>query len=104
MTARWIKVATIDAIAPDDMIGIEVEGLQVALYHVGGAYHATSNVCTHAYALLTDGFLDDCMVECPIHSGRFDIRTGAAEGPPVSRDLKCYRVKVEGQDILIGLD
>ena len=104
MTDRWIKVATTEAIPEDDMIAVEIEGKQIALYHVGGAFHATANVCTHAYALLTDGFLDECTIECPLHAGRFDITTGRALGPPVNRDLKLYKLKIEGSDILIGLD
>ena len=104
MTGRWIKIARTDAIEEDDMIAVEVEGKPIAVYHVGGAFHATANVCTHAYALLTDGFLDECTVECPIHAGRFDIRTGKALGPPVKVDLKVYPLKVEGDDILIALD
>jgi len=104
MTGRWIKIATTDAIEEDDMIAVEIEGKQIAVYHTEGAFHATANICTHAYALLTDGFLDDCTVECPIHAGRFDIKTGKALGPPVNVDLKVYKLKVEGEDILVELD
>lgn len=104
MTGRWVRIATTDAIADDDMIAVEIEGRQIAVYHVGDAFHATANICTHAYALLTDGFLDECIIECPLHAGRFDIRTGKALGPPVNRDLKVYRLKVEGDDILVELD
>lgn len=104
MTGRWVKAATTDAVAEDDMIAVELEGRNIAIYHVGDAFHATANVCTHAYALLTDGFLDDCTIECPLHAGRFDITTGRALGPPLTRDLKVYALRVEGTDILIDLD
>ncbi|HEV2676903.1 MAG TPA: non-heme iron oxygenase ferredoxin subunit [Aliidongia sp.] len=104
MTARWIKVATTNAIDEDDMIAVEIEGRHIAIYHVGGVFHATANVCTHAYALLTDGFLDECTIECPLHAGRFDITTGKALGAPVTQDLKVYALRVEGTDILIALD
>lgn len=104
MSGRWVKVATTEAIAEDDMIAVELEGRNIAVYHVGDAFHATANVCTHAYALLTDGFLDECTIECPLHAGRFDITTGRALGPPLTRDLKVYPLRVEGTDILIDLD
>ena len=104
MSGRWVKVATTEAIAEDDMIAVELEGRNIAVYHVGDAFHATANVCTHAYALLTDGFLDECTIECPLHAGRFDITTGRALGPPLTRDLKVYALRVEGTDILIDLD
>jgi nitrite reductase/ring-hydroxylating ferredoxin subunit len=101
--SRWVKVATTDEIAADDMVAVQADGLDIAIYHVAGAFHATSNVCTHAYALLTDGFLEDCTIECPLHAGRFDITTGEALGPPVMQSLKVYPVRVEGRDILIEL-
>ena len=104
MTGRWIKIATTDAIEEDDMIAVEVEGKQIAVYHAQGAFHATANICTHAYALLTDGFLDECTVECPIHAGRFDIKTGKATAPPCIDDVKSYPVRVEGDEIQVKLD
>jgi 3-phenylpropionate/trans-cinnamate dioxygenase ferredoxin subunit len=104
LTGRWIKIATTDAVEQDDMVAVEIEGKQIALYHVGDGFHATANICTHAYALLTDGFLDECTIECPIHAGRFDIKTGKALGPPVNIDIKVYKLKVEGSDILVELD
>jgi len=104
VTGRWIKIATTDAIGEDDMIAVEAEGRHIAVYHVGDSFYATDNICTHAFALLTDGFLDECEIECPLHAGRFDITTGKALGPPVTRDLKVYPLKVEGTDILVELD
>ena len=104
MSLRWTKVATTDAIAEDDMIAVQVDGRDIAIYHVEGAFHATSNVCTHAFALLTDGFLDDCTIECPLHAARFDVRTGRALEAPATQDLKVYPLRIEGADILIGLD
>ena len=104
MSLRWTKVATTDAIPEDDMVAVQVDGRDIAIYHVAGAFHATSNVCTHAFALLTDGFLDDCTIECPLHAARFDIKTGRALEAPATQDLKVYPVRIEGTDVLIGLD
>ena len=104
MTGRWVKAATTDAVAEDDMIAVELEGRNIAIYHVGDAFHATANICTHAYALLTDGFLDDCTIECPLHAGRFDARTGKATAPPCVDDIKTYPTRVEGGEIQVKLD
>jgi len=103
MTGRWVRIATTDAIADDDMIAVEIEGRQIAVYHVGDAFHATANICTHAHALLTDGFLDECIIECPLHAGRFDIKTGKALGPPVIDDIETYPVRVVGEEIQVKL-
>ena len=103
MTIRWIKATTTDAVAADDMIDVEIEGRHIAIYHVEGAFYATANICTHAFAILTDGFLDDYEIECPIHAGRFDVRSGRALCAPASQDLEVYPLRIEGTDILVGL-
>jgi nitrite reductase/ring-hydroxylating ferredoxin subunit len=64
---------------------------------------ATDNICTHAFALLSDGWLDGDCIECPLHAGRFDVRTGKALGPPVDEDIKVYPVRIVGDDIQVKL-
>jgi nitrite reductase/ring-hydroxylating ferredoxin subunit len=64
VTAKWVKVAPTSKLLPEgEMLGIEVGDLQIAVYNVRGEFYATENVCTHALALLTDGFLEDDVVE-----------------------------------------
>jgi nitrite reductase/ring-hydroxylating ferredoxin subunit len=52
-----------------------------------------------AYALLTDGWLDDAVVvECPLHGGQFDVCTGKAICTPAEADLQTYPARiVDGQ-------
>jgi naphthalene 1,2-dioxygenase system ferredoxin subunit len=61
-------------------------------------------VCTHAYARLSDGWLDKSEIECPLHAGRFDVKTGKALCPPVTEDIKTYPVRLVGDEIQIKLD
>ena len=49
--------------------------------------------CTHEHAYLSDGVVVDCVVECPYHQGRFDIRTGKALGAPVIEPLQTFPIK-----------
>ena len=51
-------------------------------------------LCTHEHAYLSDGVVVDCVVECPFHQGRFDVRTGKALGPPVIEPLETYPTKI----------
>ncbi len=67
------------------MIGVEVSGLDIALFKVRGAVYATGNISTHAHARLCDGFLDGYEIECPLHQGRFDVRSGKAMWLPSHR-------------------
>jgi nitrite reductase/ring-hydroxylating ferredoxin subunit len=96
---QWTKVASLAALKSGQMQGVEVADTQIALYHVDGEIFATDNLCTHAFALLTDGVLDGDVVECPLHGGCFKVKTGAGMGLPVPCDLKTYPTRVVGDDI-----
>lgn len=100
---NWVAVAAATELAPGEMIAVNAAGREIALYNVDGQYYATANVCTHAFALLTEGWFEDGVVECPLHAGRFDVRTGRGLGPPISCDLDTYAVRVAGETIEIAL-
>lgn len=99
----WHSVAKMSEVTDGEVIGVEVEGTPIAIYNLDGEYFATHNVCTHAFALLSDGYVDDGKVECPLHQGIFDIRSGKAEEGPVDEDLKTFTVKVEGDELFVQL-
>ena len=99
----WLNVARLSDLAPDYPTACSVEGHRIALYLVDGAVYATSNICTHQFALLSDGYHEDGVVECPLHQGRFDIVSGKPLSPPVCVKLKTYPVRVDGRSVLIGL-
>jgi naphthalene 1,2-dioxygenase system ferredoxin subunit len=100
----WVKAAERSALADGDVIGVLVEGREIALYDIEGVVFATDDICTHAYAKLSDGWFDKGEIECPLHAGRFDARTGKATAPPCVDDLKTYPVRVEGGEIEVKLD
>lgn len=101
---RWVRVASTEDIAESKVISVRVGEHDIALYHLpGGEYRATDNVCTHEYATLSDGWLEDGVIECPLHAGRFDVRTGKALCDPVETDLPVFELKVEGTDLLVKL-
>ncbi|HTV43777.1 MAG TPA: non-heme iron oxygenase ferredoxin subunit [Stellaceae bacterium] len=100
----WVRAAGRGDLAPGEVIGVEIAGRSIALYDTGDGLYATDNICTHAYANLSDGWLDGETIECPLHAARFDIRTGAVLDPPASEDLKTYPVRVVGDDIEIKLE
>jgi nitrite reductase/ring-hydroxylating ferredoxin subunit len=92
--SNWHSFATLDEIGAGQMQAREIGEVHVAVYNVNGELFATDNVCTHAYALLTDGWLDDDIVECPLHGGRFNVCTGKAVGNPAEADLRTYPVRI----------
>jgi phenylpropionate dioxygenase-like ring-hydroxylating dioxygenase large terminal subunit len=99
----WQKVASFSEIEDQSVLGVEVDGVAIALYRVGDDVFATQGICTHAFAYLSQGWLEDCTIECPLHQGTFDIQTGKALCGPVTKDLKVYPIKRDNDDILIDL-
>jgi naphthalene 1,2-dioxygenase system ferredoxin subunit len=96
-------VAAADDIGDEEAIAVTVGKLDIALYNLDGEIYATADLCTHAYASMADGFIDDGQIECPLHGACFDIKTGKALTAPASVDLKTFPVKVENGRILVGV-
>lgn len=101
-SAKWIRLASVSDIEVGTIHGVEVNGAYIALYHLeDGTICATDAVCTHAYALLTEGWLENGVIECPLHAGCFDVRTGKGLGAPIEEDLRTFEVKLSGDDIFV---
>jgi phenylpropionate dioxygenase-like ring-hydroxylating dioxygenase large terminal subunit len=99
----WQRAASLQSIPEDGVLGVELEGTPLALYNLGGTIYATHGVCTHALAILAEGFVEDGKIECPLHQGLFDIRTGKALCAPLIEDVQTFAVEVEGDDVLVDL-
>lgn len=98
---NWHRVAARADVAPEEPIRVQVGEEDIAIYNIDGSFHATSNICTHAYASMVDGFQEGEEIECPLHEGRFNIKTGEALCAPVTDALQVFEVKVEGEDIFV---
>jgi nitrite reductase/ring-hydroxylating ferredoxin subunit len=92
--SEWHALATLDDVPAGEMTAHDVGDIHIALYNIDGTIFATDNVCTHAYALLTDGWLDNNIIECPLHGGQFDVCTGKTVCSPAEVDLHTYPVRV----------
>nr|WP_067297414.1 non-heme iron oxygenase ferredoxin subunit [Marinobacterium profundum] len=104
MSDNWITAASLADIPDDDVIGITINGHPIALYKFGGEVFATDNVCTHGQALLSDGFLEDGEIECPLHQGRFCIKSGKAMCDPLTENIKSYQSRVNGEEVLLLIE
>lgn len=102
MDMNWIRIASASDLQDDEVLGLTVGGARIALYRSQGEFYATDNRCTHAEALMSEGYLEDGCIECPLHQARFDIRTGAAMCAPATEPLRTYPVKREGDEIFVG--
>ena len=102
-TMTWIDAAAVEDVPADDVVGIDVQGRDIALYGVGGVLHATDNICTHGHARMSDGFLEGREIECPLHQGKFDVCTGQALCAPLTENIRTYPVRIVDRRVLLNM-
>lgn len=99
----WITVAECGTIEVGTVIGAKAGERDVALYNIDGDIFATDNICTHAHALLSEGWLEGDIIECPLHGGRFEAKTGKGRGAPITCDVKTFPVRIQGNAIQVNV-
>lgn len=103
-SSGWIEACGADEIDEEDVRRFDHGDMTLAIYRsADDKYYATEGLCTHEQVHLADGLVMGNIIECPMHNGRFDYRTGEAKGAPVCINLKTYPVKVEGGKVLVQL-
>jgi len=101
---NWILVCNSDEIDLEDLKRFDHGGSTFCIYRLEDGFFATDGLCTHESVHLEEGLVMDNEIECPMHQGIFDIKTGKAKSPPVCVDLKTYPVKVEDNKVYIQIN
>jgi nitrite reductase/ring-hydroxylating ferredoxin subunit len=102
--AGWVRVASTKQVATGQAFACKVGKREIAVYHLDdGNWAATDNICSHAFALLSEGWLEGTEIECPLHAARFDVTSGKALCAPADKPVQVYPVKVEGKDVLVQI-
>ena len=99
---QWTDATAIEDVPVDDVVGMLVAGRDIALYSASGEIFATDNICTHGQARLCDGFLDGHEIECPLHQGKFDVRTGQPTCAPATVPVQVHPVRIENGRVFIS--
>jgi nitrite reductase/ring-hydroxylating ferredoxin subunit len=87
---KRIELCSTDEVAPGGALKVEVDDLTLAVFNVGGAFYVTDDLCTHGPGSLSEGYIEDDVVECNFHNGQFNIRTGEVVSPPCMVPIKTY--------------
>jgi naphthalene 1,2-dioxygenase system ferredoxin subunit len=103
MSDGWTDAYDLEFLVLGDVTPVTVGDKALALYEVDGEVFASDNRCTHGDALLSDGFLEGTVIECPFHQGRFDVCTGKALCAPLTEDIRVYPVRIENKRIWVKL-
>jgi 3-phenylpropionate/trans-cinnamate dioxygenase ferredoxin subunit len=100
---EYVSVASVDEIQDGERLLIDIGYESVALFKIAGKYYAIGDVCSHDDGPVAEGEVEGEEIECPRHGARFDLRTGKALSLPAVVDIPAYPVRIEGDQILVGL-
>jgi len=103
VTAEYVAVATTDELPNGARKIVEIDGLALAVFNIAGAYYAIADVCSHDDGPVAEGELEGYEIECPRHGAHFDVRNGKVLSFPAIVDIPAYPVKIEDDEVLVGL-
>ena len=98
------KVCKVADIPDEGALAVEVGDTPVALVREGDQVYALHDVCTHAEVRLSEGDVYDGTLECWLHGSCFDLHSGKPTGPPATKPVPVYPVKIDGDDVLVSLN
>ena len=104
MAEKPVPVCAAADLPPGSVRSFEVGDERVAVYNIDGTFYATEAYCTHAMADLGDGILEGDVVECTLHFGAFNVKTGEAVQAPCFNALRTYKVTVQDGQVMVDLD
>lgn len=99
----WIDIGARAELGLNGILEVEVGGVALLLYDIGGAIYATAAVCPHHAAWLSQGQISGETIDCPRHRGQFHIPTGRKLRGPECPDLRCYPVRIASERISVLL-
>jgi anthranilate 1,2-dioxygenase ferredoxin subunit len=100
----WVDIGAPDAFAANEGCRRVVNGMVLAIFHVGGRFFALDDLCTHGRASLSEGFVEDGCVECPLHQALFSLETGAAMTGPATKGVRTYPIRIRDGRVEIRID
>jgi nitrite reductase/ring-hydroxylating ferredoxin subunit len=102
MTKTTIEAAKLDEIKPGKMKRVAVsENRHILLCNVEGEYYAVDDLCTHEDMSLYLGCMKGDLIQCSLHGGKFNVKTGEPAEEPAEVPLKTYTVSIEEHCIYV---
>lgn len=73
----------------------------VAVFNVGGTFYAVADTCSHEESSLSEGYVEDDIVECAKHGAAFHIPTGENRSLPATRPVAVFATVIEGDELYV---
>jgi nitrite reductase/ring-hydroxylating ferredoxin subunit len=101
MSESFVKIGSLGDFPDGSMRKVHVHDEDVLVANISGKIYAIGDECTHRACSLSEGTIEDTVVTCPCHGGRFDLTTGKVIGPPPERGEPSYEVQLQDSNVLI---
>ncbi len=99
----WVRVADETEIFEGYGFAATAGIRHIAIFKAEDSFYACDGICTHAHAFLAEGYVEGDEVECPMHLGRFNFRTGKAVCAPARVDLNTFPVEVRDGGVFVDI-
>ena len=91
---EWKNLINISKLEKGDVTNVKFGSRDLAVFDAEDGIFVSLSRCTHGAANLCDGYFDGTYIECPLHQGLFDVRTGAPKAVPARNPLKMIDCRV----------
>lgn len=102
-TLRWVQAARLDDVSEEDPVAVMIDGVEIALFRDADRVFALADRCTHGNASLSEGYVENGCIECPLHQALFDLASGEVRRGPAVEGVRSFEVQLNGDWILVGL-
>jgi Ferredoxin subunits of nitrite reductase and ring-hydroxylating dioxygenases len=99
----FVRACALSDLEDDTPKRVELNGVPMTIVRTEGEVFAIYDICSHQNVSLAEGEVEDHQVECWMHGSSFDLRTGKPSGPPATRPIPVYPVKIEGDEVLVSV-
>lgn len=99
----WVKVCEDESLKPGELFEFDYQDKKILLVKLDNKIYASDRICTHAYADLVSGILNEKekTVTCPLHMSVFNLENGIPQNLPAEEPLKLYQTKISDGEILL---
>ena len=99
----FVRACSLAELPEQGTFGVELNGTPLVIVRSEGEVYALDEFCTHEEVSLVDGEIYDHTVECWLHGSCFDLSSGKPTGPPATKPLATYQVRIDGDEVYVAV-
>jgi nitrite reductase/ring-hydroxylating ferredoxin subunit len=102
---NWIKACDENTLRDGELLDFDYQDKKILIAKMGGKIFAADRICTHAYADLSIGIVNEYekTVTCPLHLSAFKLEDGKPQNLPAEEPLFIYETKIENGNVYINI-